>query len=100
MAAAASLHAEAPRRPSGVSWRAAAAASPRAEAPRWPSGASWRAAAAASPRAEVPGRDLPCALGRADFDGFVRGANAGTEHLAFKARQNERLDGRVSNFWR
>lgn len=42
VAAAASLHVEAPRWPSGASWRTAAAANPRAEAPRQPFGASGR----------------------------------------------------------
>ncbi|CAD6212106.1 unnamed protein product [Miscanthus lutarioriparius] len=39
----------------------------------------------------------PRAFGGADFDGFVRRANAGAERLAFEARQAaQRLDGRFS----
>ena len=39
----------------------------------------------------------PRAFGGADFDGFVRRANAGAERLAFEGRQAaQRLDGRFS----
>ncbi|KAL6905365.1 hypothetical protein ACP4OV_002966 [Aristida adscensionis] len=71
-----------------------AAAAPRA--PHLPSAVRWR-----RPRGRAATAVTPRAFGRADFDGFVRGAwrgaNAGAERLAFEARQAaQRLDERFA----